>query len=152
MKISNWIDQLLIYDQDKLPRRVIFLSLFTGLLLNWYLLENPWISVPVKLKSSVVIYISMMGLVYCSFKLMFRYLHFPTIRGKYIASFLVEYARWFVTLWIVFWYQFEFVYEPILNYLRPQRIDVTLITIGSYSLLFASIIEYFRIDLERFKN
>lgn len=148
MKISKWIDQLLIYEQDKLYRRVILLCFFTGPLLNAYMFYERDIDVSSKLNISVVVYISYIFLIYGSFRETFRKLKVETVvrswSGRYFLTFLICMATFLFASHIMY----EYVYTPLLNYQRPKNFEVLVGTGTIYSIVISFIIESFRNEID----
>lgn len=115
-----------------------------GPILTFLMLQNPQWPISTKLNLSVVVYISSLYIFFTIYDQLVSFVIRWIVGGTSRPSILVEFIKFFLTLLTTGIYQYTFIYEPVLNYQRPNNISIIFVTTALYSMVAATIFYRFR--------
>ncbi len=132
-------------ENEKWQQIVLFLTAVAfGPVLTFILLNSPEWPISTKLNLTVVIYISVLFII---FSLIDKIVNF-TIKNffsiKTRTNIIVEFLKFFSTLLLGGQYQYTFIYEPLFHYPRQANLTIIFVTTALYSAVAAAIYYRFR--------
>ncbi len=134
-----------IIEDERIQQILLFLTaVLFGPLLTYILLNSPEWPISTKLNLSVVIYISVLYIVFSFFDVIINYLikNFLNIQTR--PNIVVEFSKFFLTLLVAGQYQYTFIYEPLFHYQRQSNLSIIFVTTALYSAVAAAIYYRFR--------
>lgn len=115
-----------------------------GPILTWLLLNSPEWPISTKLNLSVVIYVSILYIVFVLTHLMVSYFYKLILRTTARTHFFVEFFKFFITFILGGQYQYSFIYEPLFHYQRPSNLSIIFVSTALYSAIGAAVFYRFR--------
>jgi sensor histidine kinase YesM len=134
-----------LLDKDLDQRLPLFLtSVVISQGLTYLITENPHWPAPITLNLSVAIYIAVLYAFFFVYDISINFFNEKVLGIGGRPNILVEFCKFFLTLFSAGHYQYYFIYEPVFDYSRPSSLSIILMTTALYSAVAAAIYYRFR--------